>query len=64
MDTASSPVSRSAHVVRPAAVLLAIAIVVLSLLVVLGPSLGAALDPAWDEPLLGPFRWTVTRSDA
>lgn len=57
MDTASSPDSRSVHVVRPAAVLLAIAIGVLSLLVVLGPSLGVALDPGGDDPLLGPFRW-------
>jgi hypothetical protein len=64
MDTASSPVSRSAHVVRRAALLLAIAIVVLSLLVVLGPSLGAALDPGGDEPLLGPFRWSLTRGVA
>jgi hypothetical protein len=62
MDIASSPVSRSAHVVRPAAMLLAIAIVVLSLLVVLGPNLGAALDPGGDEPLLGPFRWSVMRA--
>ncbi len=57
MDTASSPVSRSAHVARPAALLFAIAIVVLSLLVVLGPSLGGILDPGADDPLLGPFRW-------
>ncbi len=64
MDTASSPVSRSGHVVRPAAVLLAIAIAVLSLLVVLGPSLGAALDPGGDEPLLGPFRWYAMRNVA
>ena len=61
MDTASSPLSRSAHVVRPAAVLLAIAIVVLSLLVVLGPSLGGVLAPGADEPLLGPFRWSIQR---
>jgi hypothetical protein len=60
MDTVSSPDSRIAHV-RPAAVLLAIAIVVLSLLVVLGPSLGVALDPGADEPLLGPFRWQTMR---
>jgi len=64
MDTASSPVSRSAHVVRPAAVLLAIAIVVLSLLVVLGPALAVALGPGSDEPLLGPFRWSVMRATA
>ena len=63
MDIAS-PVSRSAHVVRPAAVLFAIAIVVLSLLVVLGPSLGAALDPGEDELLLGPFRWSAARGVA
>jgi hypothetical protein len=43
-------------------VLFAIAIVVLSLLVVLGPSLGAALDPGGDERLLGPFRWSVARN--
>ena len=64
MDIASSPVSRSAHVVRPAVMLLAIAIVVLSLLVALGPGLGAGLDPGRDEPLLGPFRWSVTRAVA
>jgi hypothetical protein len=64
MDTASSPVSHSAHVVRPAAALLAIAIVVLSLLVVLGPSLGAALDPGGHEQLLGPFRWSMSRGVA
>jgi hypothetical protein len=64
MDTASSPVSRSAHVVRPGAALLAIAIVVLSLLVVLGPSLGAALDPGGHEQLLGPFRWSMSRGVA
>jgi hypothetical protein len=63
MDIAS-PVSRSAHVVRPAAALFAIAIVVLSLLVVLGPSLGAALDPGGDERLLGPFRWSAARGIA
>lgn len=63
MDIAS-PVSRSAHVVRPATVLFAIAIVVLSLLVVLGPSLGAALDPGGDERLLGPFRWSAARGIA
>ena len=64
MDTASSPVSRSAHVVRPAAVLLAIAIVVLSLLVVLAPGLADGLRPGSDEPLLGPFRWSVMRTVA
>jgi hypothetical protein len=64
MDTASSPVSRSGHVVRPATVLLAIAIVALSLLVVLGTSLGVALDPGGDEPLLGPFRWYAMRGTA
>ena len=64
MDTASSPVSRSGHVVRPATVLFAIAIVVLSLLVVLGPSLGAALDPGGHEQLLGPFRWSMSRGVA
>jgi hypothetical protein len=64
MDTASSPVSRSGHVVRPAAVLLAIAICVLCLLVALGPSLGAPLDPSGDEPLLGPFRWNLMRGVA
>jgi hypothetical protein len=45
-------------------VLFAIAIVVLSLLVVLGPSLGAALDPGEDELLLGPFRWSAARGVA
>ena len=64
MDTASSPVSRSGHVVRLATVLFAVAIVALSLLVVLGPSLGAALDPAGHDPLLGPFRWSMTRGVA
>ena len=64
MDTASSPVSRSGHVVRLATVLFAVAIVALSLLVVLGPSLGAALDPGGDERLLGPFRWYAMRGTA
>jgi len=64
MDTASSPDSRSAHVVRPAAVLLFIVVVVLSLLVALGPAWGIALAPGGDEPLLGPFRWTLTRGVA
>lgn len=61
MDTASSPVSRSGHDVRRASLLLALAIVALSLLVVLGVVLGVTLDPGADEPLLGPFRWTMTR---
>ena len=62
MDTASSLDSRSAHVVRPAAVLLFVVIVVLSLLVALGPAWGVALGPDGDEPLLGPFRWSVMRA--
>jgi hypothetical protein len=64
MDTASSPVSRPAHVVRLAAALLGLAIVVLSLLVALGPVLVGTIDPAADEPLLGPFRWFVSRGVA
>lgn len=58
MDTAS-PVFRSGHVVRLAALLLALAFVATFLLVVLGQGVGNS--PIGDEPLLGPFRWTVSR---
>lgn len=61
MDTVS-PDSRSAHVVRLGASLLALAFVALCLLVVLGPSLAAALQPATDDALLGPFRWAPSRN--
>ncbi|MFN8518097.1 MAG: hypothetical protein U0667_01625 [Chloroflexota bacterium] len=60
MDTAS-PVSRPDHVVRLAALLLAVALAALSLLVALGPSLADLLQPAADDTLLGPFRWVTTR---
>jgi hypothetical protein len=63
MDTAS-PVSRPAHVVRLAALLLAVAFAALSLLVALGPSLADLLQPATDDALLGPFRWVTTRGVA
>ncbi len=58
MDTASSPVFPVARAARPAALLLALAIVASLSLVLLGASLDAVVpaDPA--EPLLGPFRWT------
>jgi hypothetical protein len=64
MNTASSPDSRPAHVVRPAALLLALAFVALVLLVVLGWTLDASLGHATDEPLLGPFRWVTHRAMA
>jgi hypothetical protein len=59
MDTASSPVSRHAHVARPAALLLAVVFVVLTLLVVLGPSLDGGGLPVPADQLLGPFRWSA-----
>jgi hypothetical protein len=63
MDTAS-PVSRPTHVVRLAALLLALAFVALSLLVALGPSVADALQPGADDQLLGPFRWMSMRGVA
>lgn len=64
MDTASSLVFRHAHVLRLAAALFALVFVGLSLLVVLGASVDAALQPATDDTLLGPFRWSLRRGVA
>ncbi len=58
MDTASSLVSRTDRIARLAPALLALALVGLSLLVVLGVSLGAVGEAAQADPLLGPFRWS------
>jgi len=63
MDTAS-PVSRPAHVVRLGVLLLALALVALSLLVVLGPSVADVHRPTPDDALLGPFRWMSSRGVA
>lgn len=60
MDTVS-PVSRPASVVRLAAWMLALAIVALSLLAALGPSVAVVDAPGVDDALMGPFRWMSTR---